>query len=674
MKEAHYGPNLPATSVLSTRSEKGDRLDFVTSLWTPDPARVARSNLTRFAAGLKAHHGAPTADYPALWRWSVRHREVFWRELIDFAGLACEPGTRPVLQHPQRMPGAVWFEDWRLNFAENLLARRDGRRALVFLDEAGTRRELSYAELHGEVARIAAALRGCGVAAGDRVAGFLPNIPEAVIAMLATASVGAVWSSCSPDFGPRGVLERFGQIAPKVLFTADGYRYAGRSHDSLATVAALLAELPSVQHVIVVPHLSPRPGLGAIRGAAAFDGFAGQRGLAFERLPFNAPLYVLYSSGTTGAPKCIVHGAGGTLLQHRKEHLLHVDLSAADTLFFFTTCGWMMWNWLISGLAEGCTLVLYDGSPLHPDPGVLWRMAEQEGVTIFGTSPRYLAALAKEGYAPGSRHDLARLRTVLSTGAPLAPEQFDVVYRDVKADVQLASISGGTDIISCFALGNPWQGVQRGELQGPGLAMDVDVVDDHGKSMRGTPGELVCKSPFPSMPLGFWGDADGARYRAAYFERFPGMWHHGDYATLTEHGGLIISGRSDTVLNPGGVRIGTAEIYRPVEGVEEVLESVAVGQEWRGDVRIVLFVRLRPGVDLSAALQERISAAIRESATPRHVPAKIIAVADIPRTINGKTSEVAVRETIHGRAVCNTDALANPEALAHFRDLPELRR
>jgi acetoacetyl-CoA synthetase len=635
---------------------------------------VAAASLTRFAAELQARHGAPpVSDYPALWRWSVREREVFWKELIEFAGVACEPGTKPVLQHPGRMPGAVWFEDWRLNFAENLLRRRDQHPALVFLDEAGTRRVLSYAELHTEVGRISAALRGCGVIAGDRVAAFLPNIPEAVIAMLGTASVGAVWSSCSPDFGARGVLERFGQIAPKVLFTADGYRYAGRVHDSLATVASLLPELPSVKRVIVVPHLSATPALGAVRDAVAFDAFEERGRLDFERLAFNAPLYVLYSSGTTGAPKCIVHGAGGTLLQHRKEHLLHVDLGPADTLFFFTTCGWMMWNWLVSGLAGGHTLVLYDGSPLHPDPGVLWRMAEREGVTVFGTSPRYLASLAKEGYAPAARHDLTPLRSVLSTGAPLAPEQFDFVYRDIKADVHLASISGGTDIISCFALGNPWQSVRRGELQGPGLAMDVDVVDDAGRSVRGAPGELVCRSPFPSMPLGFWGDRDGRRYRAAYFERFPGIWHHGDYATITQHGGLIISGRSDTVLNPGGVRIGTAEIYRPVEAMEEVLESVAVGQEWEGDVRIVLFVRLRAGAHLTAELKERIRAAIRRNASPRHVPAKIIAVADIPRTLNGKTSEVAVRETIHGRTVGNTDALANPQALTLFRDLRELR-
>ena len=645
----------------------------MTILWTPDPARVAQAHLTRFAADLAARHGAPAQGYAEFWRWSVRHTEAFWREFADFADVACDAGNRPVLQHAGRMPGAVWFEDWRLNFTENLLRRSDGHAALVFHDETGTRRELSYADLHDEVARIAAALRACGVGAGDRVAGFLPNIPEAVIAMLASASIGAIWSSCSPDFGAQAVVDRFGQIRPRVLFTADGYHYGGRSHDSLAVVAGLLPRLPSIERVIVVGHVNPRPVISAIANSASWDSFASQSGLDCERRPFNTPLAVLYSSGTTGAPKCIVHGAGGTLLQHRKEHMLHVDLTADDTLFFFSTCGWMMWNWLVSGLAEGCTLVLYDGSPLYPDPAVLWRMAEREGITVFGTSPRYLAALAKERCVPGAGHDLGRLRSVLSTGAPLAPQQFDYVYRDIRPDLQLASISGGTDIISCFALGNPWQPVHRGELQGPGLGMDVDVVDEAGHPLRGEPGELVCRAPFPSMPLGFWGDEDGSRYRAAYFDRFPGLWHHGDHATLTEHGGFIISGRSDTVLNPGGVRIGTAEIYRQVEEIDEVLESVAVGQAWQDDVRIVLFLRLRPGKELTPELAERIRATIRKNASPRHVPAKIVAVADIPRTVNGKISETAVRDVIHGRAVRNTDALANPQALELYRDLQELR-
>jgi acetoacetyl-CoA synthetase len=640
--------------------------------WQPDPARVAACALTRFAAGLAARHGAPPGDYAALWQWSVRHPAAFWAEVGEFTGVAWEPGAKPVLQHPHSMPGATWFEDWRLNFAENLLRGDDGHAALVAVDETGRRRVLDYADLRHEVARIAAALRAGGVGPGDCVAGFLPNVPEAVVAMLAAASIGATWSSCSPDFGADGVLDRFGQVRPKVLFTADGYHYGGRAFDSLGTAAALAAGLPGLARVVVVPNLAARPDVGRVRGAVSWDDFPSQSGLDFERLPFNAPLYVLYSSGTTGPPKCIVHGAGGTLLQHRKEHVLHVDLAADDVIFFFTTTGWMMWNWLVSALAEGCTVVLYDGSPLHPDPGALWRMAESERVSVFGTSPRYLGALAKERFAPGAGHDLAALRTLLSTGAPLAPELFDFVWRDVRPEVHLASISGGTDIISCFALGNPWQPVRRGELQGPGLGMDVDVVDGAGASLRGAPGELVCRSPFPSMPLGFRGDADGSRFRAAYFERFPGMWHHGDYATITAHGGLVISGRSDTVLNPGGVRIGTAEIYRAAESVPEVLECVAVGQEWLGDVRVLLFVRLRAGAALDEALAGRIRAAIRAGASPRHMPAKVLAVDDIPRTLNGKVSETAVREAIHGRPVKNLAALANPGALAAFRDRVEL--
>ena len=641
-------------------------------IFEPGPLRVADANLTRFMQSLVAR-GVPAGDWDSLWRWSVAEPAAFWEAWLEEASVIADRPPGPVLVDGDRMPGARWFPGTRLNFAENLLRRRGPEPALVFVNELGTRRELSWDALRSEVARVADGLRGAGVGPGDRVAGLLPNLPETMIAMLAAASVGATWTSCSPDFGVPGVLDRFGQVKPKVLFAADGYFYAGKTLDSLGPVAQLLAALPDVQRVIVVPYVNEDPDLSSLPRASHYADF-GRAGAAeaFERLPFDHPLYVLYSSGTTGTPKCIVHGAGGTLLQHLKEHQLHTDVKPGDRLFFFTTCGWMMWNWLASGLASGATLLLYEGSPFHPDPSVLWEMAASEGVTIFGTSPKYLSALDKSGYRPRERVSLARLRTLLSTGSPLAPEQYDFVRDAVGPDVQLCSISGGTDIVSCFALGNPLLPVYRGELQCRGLGMKVEVWNDVGEPVTGGRGELVCTAPFPSMPVGFWNDPGGARYRAAYFERFPGVWHHGDYALLTERGGLVILGRSDAVLNPGGVRIGTAEIYRPVEQLDEVLESLVIGQDWDNDVRVVLFVRLRDGVTLDDALRERIRAAIRRNATPRHVPAKIVAVPEIPRTRSGKIVELAVREVVHGRPVKNTEALANPGALEHFRNLPEL--
>ncbi len=646
-------------------------------LWRPPGGSAKRTQMSAFLARARDSWAPEADDYPSLWSASVNDLDGFWGALWSFCDVTADGDTSVVVEHPDRMPGARWFPRTRLNFAENLLRHAtgpgSGRTALVFRGENGDRDTLTYAELAARVGRCADAFRRAGIQPGDRVAGLMPNRPEAVIAMLAAASLGAVWSSCSPDFGHGGIIDRFGQIRPRILIACDGYFYAGKSIDLRDRLAGVMEALDSVEHLVVVPWMGLDT--GALPRATTWAEFlSADAPPAFRRLAFDHPLYILYSSGTTGKPKCIVHGAGGTLLQHLKEHRLHTDLGPEDTLFYFTTCGWMMWNWLVSGLASGATLVLYDGSPFHPGPDALWRMAEDEGVTVFGTSAKYLQALEKSGYRPGDQTDLSALRCLLSTGSPLLPSGFDFVYDAVKSDLQLASISGGTDIVSCFALGSPILPVRRGELQCRGLGMAVAAFDDDGRSLVGEPGELVCTRPFPAMPVGFWDDPGDTRYRAAYFERFPGVWHHGDWTLITPEGGVIIHGRSDAVLNPGGVRIGTAEIYRQVEKLPEIAEAIAVGQDWAGDQRVVLFVRLAGQAGLDEALQSRIRRAIREHASPRHVPAKIIQVSDIPRTLSGKIVELAVRDVIHGRPVRNTDALANPEALELYRDLPELGR
>ena len=646
-------------------------------LWEPSAEAVAASNMSAFADFANERHGLSLAGYGALHAWSVAAPELFWDAIWDFTGVIGEKGRR-ILIDAEKMPGAAFFPDARLNFAENLLREEGGEVALLFNNEGEMAAPVTRDALRRDVARFAAVLKSWGVGQGDRVAAFMPNCPETIVAMLAAASIGAVFSSCSPDFGVKGVLDRFGQIEPKVLVACDGYRYAGKvlpAHDKLGEI---VAGLPSLEHVAIVPFIGEgKKAIAKAEDWPALLASAPDASLSFARLPFSHPLYIMYSSGTTGIPKCIVHSAGGTLLQHLKEHRLHCDIRPGETLFYFTTCGWMMWNWLVSGLAAGATLALYDGSPFAPDERVLFDYIDAAGINVFGTSAKFIDAVKKSGLTPRESHDLFSMRMILSTGSPLVPESFDFVYRDIKTDVALCSISGGTDIVSCFVLGSPMLPVWRGEIQAKGLGMAVDVWDEEGKPLaagqgEASKGELVCTCPFPSMPVGFWNDPDGAKYRGAYFERFPGVWCHGDYAEITSHGGIVIHGRSDATLNPGGVRIGTAEIYAQVEQLPEIQEALAIGQDWQGDVRVVLFVVIKEGAPLDAAMEKRIRDKIRAGASPRHVPAKIVAVADIPRTKSGKITELAVRDIVHGREVKNREALANPEALALFRDLPEL--
>ena len=648
-------------------------------LWTPSEGRIEHANVTTFARMAITDWELPINDYPSFYRWSIDRPDQFWQSVWKFGRVKGEHGQRALVDG-DRMPGAKWFPDARLNYAENLLRKRDASDAIVFWGEDKVRHRMSHRELYDLVSRIAQALRASGVEAGDRVGGYLPNMPEAIAAMLAAASIGAIWSSCSPDFGVQGVLDRFGQIEPKVLFTADGYWYNGKQVGSLDKVAEIVARLPSLRRVVVIPYLAATPDLASVPGATMLADFVSAyapQEIEFARLPFDHPLYILYSSGTTGVPKCIVHGAGGTLLKHLSEHLLHADVRPGDRVFYFTTLGWMMWNWLASGLAAGATLLLYDGSPFIGNGRILFDYADAEGMTHFGTSAKFIDAINKAGLAPAQTHKLERLRTILSTGSPLVAEGFDYVYRAVKKDVCLSSISGGTDIVGCFVLGSPILPVWRGEIQCRALGMAVEVYDEQGKPIRRGKGELVCVKPFPSMPVGFWNDPDGSKYRAAYFEKYPNVWTHGDWSEITEHDGMVIYGRSDATLNPGGVRIGTAEIYRQVELLPEVIESLVIGQNWppgeMSDVRVVLFVKLQDGVTLDEALAEKIKGQIRRNTTPRHVPAKIVQVPEIPRTKSGKIVELAVRNAVHGQPVKNVEALANPEALDYFRAREELK-
>lgn len=644
-------------------------------LWTPSDERVKSSNMYRFMEFANERFGKDFKDYDELYRWSVEDIEDFWSAVWEFTGVIASQPCEKVIDDSRKMPGARWFEGAYLNFAENLLRYRDDREALVFKGEGREPVRMTYAELYDAVARTAKAMKEAGVGVGDRVAGFMPNMPQTVVAMLAATSIGATWSSCSPDFGIKGVLDRFGQIKPKLLFVADGYFFKGKTFDSIERIAEIIKQLPSVEKIIVTPYTTVEPDLGDLQNAVLFDDFKSDEGnleIEFEQLPFDHPVFIMYSSGTTGLPKCMVQCSGGILLHHMKELVLHTDLSREDTIFYFTTCGWMMWNWLVSSLTVGARIVLFDGNPFHPDAGALWELAEKEGITVFGISAGYVASLMKSGLVPREKYDLSSLRAVLSTGSPLSVDGFHFIYDSVKEDLQLASISGGTDINGCFALGNPMLPVYAGELQCRGLGMAVEAFNSEGRSVLGEQGELVCTRPAPSMPIYFWEDPDFEKYRDAYFSVYPGVWRHGDFILVNEHGGVVIYGRSDATLNPGGVRIGTAEIYRPVENMEEIEDSLVIGQDWKGEVRVILFIKLAPGYELTDELKARIKKNVREAASPRHVPARIIEVPDVPYTLNMKKVELAVKNVIEGKPVKNKDSLKNPEVLDFYGDLPEL--
>jgi len=645
-------------------------------VWTPSQKQIDRSQMTKFIKYVNLSHHLSLKNYDDLYSWSIQDIPSFWETVWKFCEVKYSTPYSEIVDDTSKMPGAKWFTGSQLNYAENLLRFKDSKPAIIFKGENQNPSILTYHDLNEEVKKVAYALRNMGIVKGDRVAGFIPNMPEAVIAMLASASIGAIWSSSSPDFGIKGVLDRFAQIEPKVLFAADGYFYNGKRFNSLEKLEGILKALPSIENVVIVPYTRHQADISSIQNGVHYKDFlpVGKvPEIIFEQLPFNHPLYIMYSSGTTGLPKSIVHGAGGTLIQHLKELCLHTDLTRDDTIIYFTTCGWMMWNWLVSSLAIGATIVLYDGSPFYPDSGAMWKMAQDFKITVFGTSAKFIASNQSIGEKPKEKYMLNELKTILSTGSPLIEENYDFVYENIKEDVQLSSISGGTDIISCFALGNPILPVHRGELQCRGLGMDVQSFDSDGNLVINKKGELVCASSFPSMPVYFWNDPDGTKYQQAYFNFYPGVWHHGDYIMINNLGGIKIFGRSDATLNPGGIRIGTAEIYRVVENFSEVTDSLVIGQKWGDDERVILFVKLTEGTSLHNKFIQKIKKTIRSECSPRHIPKKIIVIADIPYTINGKKVEIAVKKIIHGEDVPNRDSLANPESLKFYQNLPDLQ-
>ncbi len=658
-------------------SQEGKGVTMTALLWAPSEERIKNTNMYRFMSFINSRYGKDFTEYKHLYEWSIENIRDFWASMWDFAEIIASRPYDQVIDDPDKMPGAAWFSGARLNFAENLLRYRDEKIALIFKGEAQDSIRMTYSELYDEVARVAKSLKEMGVKAGDRVGGFVPNMPEAIIAMLATTSMGAVWSSCSPDFGIKGVLDRFGQIKPKVLFTANGYSFKGKKIDSIERVSTILKDLPSIEKVVVIPYTEEDPDISSIPNAVHYRDFKSNDPhieIEFEQLPFDQPLYIMFTSGTTGLPKCMVQSAGGILVHHLKELMLHTDVKREDKIFYFTTCGWMMWNWLVSSLGLGASLILFDGNPFYPNPGALWKLAQDEKMTILGTSAGYISAIMGTTLKPSRDYDLSSLKTLTSTGSPLSAEGFEFVYREVKGDIQLSSISGGSDLNGCFALGNPMGPVYSGELQCRGLGMKVESYDENGKPVLNQKGELVCSAPFPSMPIYFWDDPDNKKYHAAYFDVYPNVWRHGDFIEIREDtGGVIIYGRSDATLNPGGVRIGTAEIYRQVEQMEEIDDSLVIGQEWIGDVRVILFVKLAEGRELTEELKKKIKQDLRANASPRHVPAKIISVPEVPYTLNMKKVELAVKKTIENKPVQNRDALSNPEALDYFKDIKELQ-